>query len=208
MAVDGSNTVNSASYTMNLFVIGKEIVTEAVLLDAATAGYTPAVGDLLVKREDDSNKHDRFDHQFASTKTTGSLTSATYTFSNTSRIKPESLKVYNSTAYATTALLSLGSQYSFDGAIPGTINVDVSGTAAITHSAAFSFSFVEEGSNQEILGVLYEIDQTDTANQTLRYATDCAVHYTALGTDGTATATTKVELKDRCRELNIEVKEG
>ena len=207
MAVDGSNTINSASYTMNLFVIGKEVVTEAVLL-SATSGYTPAVGDVLVKREDDSNKHDRYDHQFASTKTTGTLTSATFTFSNTSRIKPETLKVFNDTAWSDSVALTLGTQFSFDGAIPGTINVDVSGTAVITHSGAFSFSFVEEDSNQEILGIIYEIDQTDTANQTLRYATECAVHYSALGTDGTATTTTKGWLKDECRKLNIEVKEG
>ena len=59
--IDLSKTVATLATNYTLYVEGSPSEVTAVLLDAATAGYTPAVGDVLCYKTDDSNKHTRYD---------------------------------------------------------------------------------------------------------------------------------------------------
>ena len=199
--VDGSYAVNTASLNSLILATGKNMVKRTKTL-SATSGYTPAIGDILVKKLNDSNNDDRFSHDDMYYKATGTLVSAVGTLGNTSRILLDTLKVYTSTAFATSTQLTLGTQFSFDDAIPATINIAYSGTAAITLSAGFSYEFCEE-STQRLLGVITDIDQTDTTAIGLEYLVEGEVHYSALGTDGTATATTKIELVKQLEDIGI-----
>lgn len=206
MAVDGLSSVNTSTLKVDVFVVGKEEFTDAVLLDAVT-GYTPVYGDVLVIDKSDSSKHDRYDYDFVSTSdVTKSLTGNGYAFENTSLIDPNTLKVWAGSAIGTdSAALTMGTDFSFDGAIPANIVVD---SASITASAALSFEFVEENAAQEIKGIIYEVDDTDTANQTLRFKTSCAALFSGLGVDGTATTALKATLKKKLKDMNIETVEG
>lgn len=203
--VSGTYTVNQASLNSLIFVAGKSLVTRSKILNA-TSGYTPAVGDILVKNLADSGSDNVFDHDDMYTKGVATLVSAVGTLSNTTKIILDTLKVYTSTAYATSTMLTLGTQFSFNDAIPATIDISLSGTAAITLSAGFSFEFCEEG-NQVVQGVIYDIDSTDTSNITLHYAVEGEVHYSALGTDGTANATTKATLISQLEDVGLIVRD-
>jgi hypothetical protein len=44
-----------------LFATNAPFESESVFLDAATAGYVPAVGDILCYKTDDTNKHQKYD---------------------------------------------------------------------------------------------------------------------------------------------------
>jgi len=58
---NGKNDLGSLEMNYDLFVGGTPLETLAVFLDAATAGYTPAVGDVLCRKSDDSDKHQKWD---------------------------------------------------------------------------------------------------------------------------------------------------
>ena len=206
MSVSGSSLINTSTLKLDVFVGGKEEFTDAVLLNAVT-GYTPGVGDVLVIDKSDSSKHDRYDYDFTSTALENeSLTGSGYAFANTSPIDPDTLKVWAGSAIGTdTAYLTLGTDFSFDGAIPGNIVVD---SGSIAASAALSFEFVEENSAQEIKGIIYEVDDEDTANQTLRFKTSCAAMFSGLEVDGTASTALKATLKKELKDMNIETVEG
>lgn len=55
------NSLGSLITDFSLFVAGTYYETLEVLLDPATAGYVPAVGDVLTYVTDDSNKHQKYD---------------------------------------------------------------------------------------------------------------------------------------------------
>ena len=67
--VDWNAKRNLGQLEMNydLYVGNTYLELAEVLLDEATAGYTPAVGDILCYKTDDSNKHQKYD------KTDGAL---------------------------------------------------------------------------------------------------------------------------------------
>ena len=56
------NSLGSLNLDYTLFVAGTYFESLEVLLDEATAGYTPANGDVLCYKTDDSNKHQKYDH--------------------------------------------------------------------------------------------------------------------------------------------------
>lgn len=201
MAVDLTNAINTASLNSKLLVAGVEQVTKSKVL-SATSGYTPTVGDILVKNLADSSSDNVFDFDDMYESNTSTLVSAAGTLNNVTMIIPDSLKVSSGTAYADSLAITLGTQYSFVNSIPATIDVSLSGSAAITLSAAFSYQYLCEG-NQKIIGVITEIDQTDTANITLEYLVKGGVHYTACNTDGTEVAAAKTELISKLEDLGI-----
>lgn len=205
-----SSTLNSSTLKLDVFVAGKPEFRSSVLLSAVT-GYTPAYGDVLVIDKSDSNKHNKYDFDFASTEEINSaLTSAQITFANVSNIDPESIKIWAGTAVGTdsAALTVTDGDLSYDGAIPGTATVLSPGTATVTLSGAITYQFVEESGEQQILGIIDEVDDTDTANITLSYKTSCACKIDNLGTTGTSTTAKKKVLKDLLKDMNIETEEG
>lgn len=60
-ALDFAVSVGSDTLNYGVFVAGHEIVTTEVILDAATAGYTPALGDVVCYDTADTNKHQKYD---------------------------------------------------------------------------------------------------------------------------------------------------
>lgn len=56
------NALGSLALDYSVFVAGTYYETAEVLLDAATAGYVPANGDVLCYKTDDTNKHQKYDH--------------------------------------------------------------------------------------------------------------------------------------------------
>lgn len=56
------NALGSLALDYSVFVPGTYYETAEVLLDEATAGYTPANGDVLCRKSDDTNKHQKYDH--------------------------------------------------------------------------------------------------------------------------------------------------
>jgi len=201
MTVTLSSTINTASLNSKLLVAGIEQQTKSKVLDPVT-GYTPAVGDVLVKVLSDSNKDNVFDFDDIATRTSGTTdTLSAFTFSNTTPIIYNSLHVYSDTAFATEVPLS---KIGFNNAVPAKINGLQTGTAVLTASTVFTFEFCEE-SDQQILGVILEVDQTDTSDITLSYMFRGGVHYSALGTDGSASATSKLVLVEKLEDLGITV---
>lgn len=203
-----SKTLNASTLKLDVFVTGKQEVRDSEILNAVT-GYTPAYGDVLVYDKSDSSKHSRYDFDFVSTTVISTaLTTAAVAFANTSKIDPDSIKIFADTAIgADSAALSLGTDFSFDNAIPGTATVDtaVSGVAA---DATISYTYVEENKDQEIIGIIDEIDDTDTANITLSFKKECVCMIDNVGTDGTSTTAKKKILKDKLRDINIDTMEG
>jgi hypothetical protein len=205
-----STTLNASNLKIDVFLAGKPEFRDSALLDAVT-GYTPAYGDVLVIDKSDSNKHTRYDFDFASTEEIASaLTSASISFANTSNIDPESIKIWAGTAVGTdSAAFTVGDgDLSYDNAIPGTATFLSPGTATVTLSGTITYQFVEENADQQILGIIDDVDDTDTANITLAFKRSCAVKIDNLGTDGTSTAAKKKILKDLLKDMNIETEEG
>jgi hypothetical protein len=202
MTITLSSTINSASLNSKIFTTGLELVTKSCVLDA-TSGYSPTVGDVLVRKHLDSNKHDEFDHDDLSTKAAKTFTSATVSLGNITPIIPGTLTIYKDTAYTTPA--TIGTHVSVTWDIPSVVTI--LDTAAIAHSATITVDFCEYA-NQSILGVISEIDQTDTSDITMAYCVKGGVHYTALGTAGTATVTSKQLLIDQLADLGIIVTEN
>ena len=56
------NSLGSLVLDYDLFAAGTYFETLEVLLDAATAGYVPANGDVLCYDTADTNKHQKYDH--------------------------------------------------------------------------------------------------------------------------------------------------
>ena len=54
-------SLGSYSSNYDLFVAATYMELEDVLLDAATAGYVPAIGDVLCRKSDDTDKHQKYD---------------------------------------------------------------------------------------------------------------------------------------------------
>lgn len=202
MTVTLSSTINTASLNSKVLVAGIPQTTKSCVLNA-TSGYTPAVGDVLVRKHLDSNKHDEFDHDDLSTRGLITFVSATASLANITPIIPGTLAIFKDTAYTTRAVL--GTDVSVSNAIPAIVTI--LDTAAIAHSASVTVDFCEYA-NQTILGVITEIDQTDTTNITMSYLVKGGVHYTAIGTAGTATATSKIVLIDQLADLGIIVTEN
>lgn len=202
MTVTLTSTINSASLNSKIFTTGNQMVTKSCVLDA-TSGYTPAVGDVLVKKHLDSNKHDEFDHDDLSTRAYKTFVSATASLGNITPIIPGTLSVFIDTAYTTRAVL--GTDVSVSLAIPAVVTILKD--TVIAHSAIFTVDFCEYA-NQTILGIISEIDQTDTTDITLGYCVQGGVHYTAIGTAGTATATSKIVLIEQLADLGIIVTEN
>jgi hypothetical protein len=55
------NDLGSISTDYQLLVAGTLYEKNEVILDEATAGYTPANGDVLCRKSDDTNKHQKWD---------------------------------------------------------------------------------------------------------------------------------------------------
>jgi len=60
-AFNQKRTIGTYSENTALYVAGTYLETEATEFDEATAGYTPAVGDVLCYKTDDTNKHTIYD---------------------------------------------------------------------------------------------------------------------------------------------------
>lgn len=60
VAFNTKRTVDTTTENYDLYVRGPQKL-ETVVLNAATAGYVPAVGDILCRKADDSNKHQKYD---------------------------------------------------------------------------------------------------------------------------------------------------
>lgn len=202
MTVTLTSTINSATLNSKIFTTGQEMVTKSCVLNA-TSGYTPAVGDVLVRKHLDSNKHDEFDHDDFSTRAAKTFTSATVSLGNITPIIPGTLTIYKDSAYTTPVVIGTDVSLTLD--IPSVVTI--LDTAVIAHSATITVDFCEYA-NQTILGVIAEIDQTDTSDVTMSYCVKGGVHYTAIGTAGTATATSKIVLIDMLNDLGITVTEN
>jgi len=55
------SSLGSLVMDYSLFVPGTYFESTTVFLDVATAGYVPAVGDILCYKSDDTNKHQKYD---------------------------------------------------------------------------------------------------------------------------------------------------
>jgi hypothetical protein len=55
------NALGTLALNYELFVAGTYYESESTFLDAATAGYVPAIGDILCYKTDDTNKHQKYD---------------------------------------------------------------------------------------------------------------------------------------------------
>jgi len=201
MVVTLSSTINTATMNSKLLVAGIEQQTKTKIF-LGTSGYTPEVGDVLVKNLADSSSDNVFDYDDVATRTFGTAnTISAFTFSNTTPIIFNTLKVYSDTAYATAVAMS---KIGFDNGVPAKINALITGTAVLTATNVFTYEFCEE-SDQVILGVILEIDQTDTTDIVLTYMHRGGVHFTALGTDGTASTTSTGVLVDKLEDMGITV---
>jgi hypothetical protein len=60
-AFNQKSTVGTYAENTELYVAGTYLELEATEFDEATAGYTPAIGDVLCYKTDDSNKHAIYD---------------------------------------------------------------------------------------------------------------------------------------------------
>ena len=59
--LDFGASVGSSTSSYDIFVAGTLLETDQVILDEATATYSPAVGDVLCYDTADSNKHQKYD---------------------------------------------------------------------------------------------------------------------------------------------------
>lgn len=57
---DTKQSLGSLALNPELFVPGTVLEVATTLLDAATAGYVPAVGDVFCYKTDDTNKHQKY----------------------------------------------------------------------------------------------------------------------------------------------------
>ena len=206
--VNLSRTYNTSTWDHSLFVTcAKSIFTRAKVLDA-TSGYTPTVGDILVKRKDSSDEDDRFSYDFYSTSGSATIDSSSYLMSlgNTSLIaSPDDIASLVDSASATFDSV-IGTTIAFVPGVPAYLDFNVTGSAVATAGFDMTFTFTEVDKDQEILGIVYEIDNTDTANVTLKIAEEAPVHFSALKTDGTSTAAKIVDLKNKLKAKNIETR--
>jgi len=201
MVVTLSSTLNTATLNSKLLIAGIEQQTKTKIL-LATSGYTPRVGDVLVKNLADSGSDNIFDYDDIATKTYGTAnTVSAFTFANTSPIIWDTLKIYSDTAYATKIS---NSTIGYTDGVPAKINALATGTATLTATNVFTYEFCEQ-SDQVILGVIIEIDQTDTTDIVLTYMHRGGVHFSALGTDGTASTTSKGVLVEKLEDLGVTV---
>lgn len=59
------NALGTLALNYEIFVAGTYFESESVFLNAATAGYVPAVGDILCYDTADTNKHQKYDRTIA-----------------------------------------------------------------------------------------------------------------------------------------------
>lgn len=205
--VSFTKTVNTSTWDYSLFVPGKEIFTVEKLLSAVT-GFTPAAGDVLVIREDDSDKHDRYDFDFYSTSGSATIDTATtlLNLGNTSQITSPDNIISLADSAAATWDSAIGSTIGFVPGVPAYLDFAVTGTAVSTAGNDMTFTFIEEDKNQEIVGIIYDVNDADTSAITMSVATAAAVHYSALNTDGTGSSAQIAKLKELLKDREIETR--
>ena len=59
-AFNQKKTVGTYAANTDLYVTGHAEVLDQVVFDEATATYTPAIGDVLCRKTDDANKHQKY----------------------------------------------------------------------------------------------------------------------------------------------------
>ena len=105
MTLNGAKTINTITRAHNLIAnFGR---TLGVKLDAFST-YTPTVGDVLVKRQDQSSKHDKFDYDFRSYSAIVALVSSIAQLANTLPIDQETLEVTKTNGSAISVSLTAG----------------------------------------------------------------------------------------------------